>query len=384
MSIKNPAFELPMSPTNQLLVTAATAKSSEAIAAWSSWSNRQSVAVKAQREERAILPTVAWNLLGHAGEAEIAQATRARQKMATVNLRAVARLQSVFEVLGTNEMPTIVLKGGALLSSACYGDLAARRMSDLDVIVPADKAGAAMALLESRGQVRFESEHVSIRTVLSVMHAAAFQGSLGEVDLHWTLLHHTRSKSADDALFATAVAATLGSLQVLVPEPTQLAFHLLAHGRLPDLRWLVDSHHVIEQSVVDPERLAGIAQQRLYLRIVANNARRLALAIPSDKTEALAKATNALTPRRGDELHMEYSALFDRVPRARALGGFATRQLHARSGVREKAIFLRELSCYASGVQDVGGALSRLAQYATFNRHRPESPRSVQAKARLR
>ncbi len=374
-AVANPAFALDLSPRARLLVVAAGGVGSEAEAAWRRWLAMREAGQQLVAVERTLLATVAWNLHSVVPNEELERALEQRRNVAASNLVAVARFQRVLTILEANDVPSVLLKGGALLSSACYGDLAARRMADLDVLVPFDCADDAVAALEAGGQTRFGGE-VPLSTLRAVMHAAALQGPLGEVDLHWTLLHHSRSLAADRAVFDRARAATLGSVKVEVPDPTHLAFHLLAHGRLPDLRWLVDAHHVLRRGDVDSAYLAELAQERLYLRIVTENVNKLVGVLPGEATYALRDSLMRKRPHRGDALHTEYSSHTARAPRAASFVRFAFRQLSDRPGA-EKFSFIRELTCFATGSERLPEALRRMSGYAAFNRHRPQPVKSA-------
>lgn len=368
---KHPAFTTDLALSSELLIQAGAGGSDVAAAAWDRWQNLQQPGEGPAAAERMLLPTVAWNLQREVPSASLGRALESRRSAARSNLVAVAKLQHVLNALARTGVVPFVLKGGALLSSACYGDLAARRMSDLDLLVDPNDALRAIACLETAGQVRYEHNITPLRLVRSVMHAALLDGPLGEIDLHWTLLHHSRHAEADQRLRATAERAVLGTLDVLVPNSTQLAFHVLAHGRLPDLRWLVDIRHVLARGQVDVQELAEIARDRRYLCVVTANARILVQVLPSSATHELVSALEVLRPRPNDRLHTEHWDISSRTRRARSFASFARSQMGDRQG-KEKVEFLRDLTCFSAGTETMGKALGRMATYGLLKRRRTE------------
>lgn len=377
----NPAFLRQLSPSNALLVTAAGSTPESSALAWERWKSlfrndgTKTTLAAVSREEQTLLPTVAWNLRTCVDSAELTEALTARRRVAIANLLAVSRLQKVLTILEGEGIFPLLLKGGALLSSVCYDDLAARRMADFDLLVAPDDADAALRTLESHGQERFGREDFDLSTIRSVMHAAALQGPLGELDVHWTLLYHSRRLNADREVIQTATTATLGGLTVTTPEPSQLAFHLLAHARLPDLRWLVDINHLLRRSAVDPYRVAELARERLYLQIVRHNAKQLASALPNEATQTLVEAVHSTHPKRGDNLHMEFTDAREAGQRARALTHFAKTQLRAKSPT-ESVVFLRELSRFATGAPTTRVAVGRFVRYAVLRRTRADTTKA--------
>jgi hypothetical protein len=364
----------PLSASSVLLIRAAGADRDVAVESWTQWSAIEWPDGQPPGPERTLLPTVAWNLQAAVGQSDLKRALQSRRNVANANLLAVARLQKVLAILSEADVAAIVLKGGALLSSACYGDLAARRMADFDLLVAPEHVETALRVLGSAGQRRF-GDHISLSTLRSVMHAAALQGPLGELDLHWSLLPQSRNAEADRFMFSTAQPARLGTIALTVPSPTQLMFHVLAHGRFPDLRWLVDAVQVLKRGGVDPVELAEVARQRKHLRVVQVNAHHVHEMFRSPLTAALCAELDAAEPRRGDDLHLLFTDPGTRRSRAAALVRFADCQLSDRNGL-DRVRFLRELACFSTGVQSLGQAVSRLTRYAALNQRRPESPLS--------
>ncbi len=372
---RNPSFLRELTDSNRLLVAAAGESPERAAEAWKNWSAVNTSFDLVAVEERVLLATVAWNLQATVSREDLALALQVRRKVAASNLLAVSRLRVVLSILAETGITPLLLKGGALLSSACYDDLAARRMADFDLLVSREEADATLDALERNGQVRFGSDEFELRTIRSVMHAAALQGPLGELDIHWTLLHQSRIANADHEVLTTASKELLGGLTISVPAPEQLAFHLLAHGRLPDLRWLVDANHFVQRNRVDPGRVAELARDRLYLTVVRHNLALLVSVLPNARSHALLDAANAAKPKRGDQLHMEFTDAVEAGQRARALVHFASRQLRT-PGVSGRVEFVRELARFATGAPSAREAIRRLSNYALLGRTRADSTKA--------
>ena len=119
--------------------------------------------------------------------------------------RARPLLARIGEVTGR----TLVLKGGAMVSSAYYDDLGVRALLDLDVLVQRHSVEPLVdwALEHGWHIVKgFDRQDIYI-----VHHAIDLAyGNEGAVDLHWALLVQGRNPSRDSELLATLPAGAAG------------------------------------------------------------------------------------------------------------------------------------------------------------------------------
>lgn len=225
-------------------------------------------------------------------------------------------LGAVLKALADAGIPTLVVKGAAL-SFSCYRDLGARPMSDADVLVPIEKARAAVELLTATGwtskatplqgqraQQLLSRLGVTVRpreaaqcspVFIGVRHGHGFEKpGLAELDLHWRLDERVRTaadgEDADAAIWQRAVPITIAGVPTLTLDPTDQLLHVIAHGVhwniVPPWRWVADAAMIIKQedAPIDWPRLVEESLRRgvaLPLRDgLAYLARLLRLPIP--------------------------------------------------------------------------------------------------------
>ena len=154
--------------------------------------------------------------------------------------RARPLLARIGEVTGR----TLVLKGGAMISSAYHDDLGVRSLMDLDVLVGRHYVEPLVdwALEHGWHIVKgFDPEDVYI-----VHHAIDLAyGNEGAVDLHWGLLVQGRNPSRDRELLAKSRPARLGDVPIHVLSPTAQLFHTASHAKPMGVRHVVDAISII-------------------------------------------------------------------------------------------------------------------------------------------
>jgi len=154
--------------------------------------------------------------------------------------RARPLLARIGEVTGR----TLVLKGGAMISSAYHDDLGVRSLIDLDVLVDRNYVEPLVdwALEHGWHIVKgFDPEDVYI-----VHHAIDLAyGNEGAVDLHWGLLVQGRNPSRDRELLAKSRPARLGDVPIHVLSPTAQLFHTASHAKPVGIRHVVDAISII-------------------------------------------------------------------------------------------------------------------------------------------
>lgn len=156
-------------------------------------------------------------------------------------------LENIILLLAKTGLSVIPLKGAALVDTV-YGTVAVRPMFDIDILVRASQAGAAVALLEQGGYVRvmveprtgtlldYENEITLVQTG-----DTAFP-----VELHWSLIDSPYYQRVLDMewFWQTSVPAHIGqsATRFLGVEATllHLCAHLVLHHRGNGLLWLHD------------------------------------------------------------------------------------------------------------------------------------------------
>jgi hypothetical protein len=156
--------------------------------------------------------------------------------------RARPLLARIGEVTGR----TLVLKGGAMVSSAHYDDLGVRALLDLDVLVPRHSVEPLVdwALEHGWHIVKgFDPQDIYL-----VHHAIDLAyGNEGAVDLHWALLVQSRNPSREAELLARSRPAQLGDVPIHVLPPTAQLFHTASHAKPMGVRHIVDAVSIISQ-----------------------------------------------------------------------------------------------------------------------------------------
>ncbi len=219
------------------------------------------------RGSERLLPLVWWNLRQQGlegprleGLERHYQATRRRNE---ARLRELVELLEAFRADG---IPTLVLKGAALLASA-YADLGLRPMSDVDLLVPIERVAAASRTLEALG---WASESPVTAPMTRMVHALPFtQPTRIPVDLHWHVFEECCRAADDDDLWAAAVPVSIGGAATRILAPEDQVIQACVHGekwvRVPGVRWVADAVVVIRGGRVRWERLVAQAVRRRFV-----------------------------------------------------------------------------------------------------------------------
>jgi len=149
------------------------------------------------------------------------------------NTRMLHELRNILHALQAADIPVILLKG-ACLAEVVYGNIALRTMDDVDLLVkPADLA-RALDVLRTLGYVAahpFEIE--SERHLLQHMPPLSKRGGV-TLELHWTMVDPRHNLHFDDndleQVWSRATPVKIGDLQVLMPSPADLLWHLCLHA----------------------------------------------------------------------------------------------------------------------------------------------------------
>ena len=168
-------------------------------------------------------------------------------------VRELGRGLRLFDAAGVPAMP---LKG-VVLADRLYGDQSLRDCSDMDVLVPRERAREALGLLRADGyaaeftETFFESVLLRGHIEYTLMRR---EGSFEHVlDLHWGIGWSAEGdRRAADALWAKAHPVRLGDVPMWQMTPEweflTLAVHAARHGWRP-LKWLVDIHDYCGQTL---------------------------------------------------------------------------------------------------------------------------------------
>lgn len=179
------------------------------------------------------------------------------------NKRLTAAAGGVLDLLATRQIPAIVLKGLAY-NELVYRDSGLRPSWDFDLLVPWERAGEAIELLEAGGW-RFKQERLN--PAERIEHGATLARDGMELDLHWNLMREARNPEQDAIFWREAVPIALDGRETLALSPTHQLFYLLAiadrepHNRV---RYLLDLAFLIRQlgQEIDYQRVPAMLTER--------------------------------------------------------------------------------------------------------------------------
>jgi hypothetical protein len=179
----------------------------------------------------------------------------------------VAEATPALAALCDAAIPMLIVKGAAVVDRT-GGDLAGRPMDDIDVVVPAERARQAFAVLEGVGFVPDGGplSEGDTEALLLRRHALETVNAKGAaIDLHWHALAGCL-RAADERFWGGADVTTFGDVPCLVTNREDSMVHAIAHafGSRPDggLRWASDVA-VLSGSgrgAVDWDRFIGTAR----------------------------------------------------------------------------------------------------------------------------
>ena len=247
----------------QLLLRAALASPPVAIEAW----RQIGSAVELDALDlgsRRLLPLVWSNLRSHGVDVD-ALAGR-YQSARSANQALLAQLGELLRCLHDAGIPTVVLKGTALLVSA-YPDIGLRPMSDVDVLVPVGRVADASRTLEAQG---WRPSSPVTPVMLRLTHAAPFvHATRVSVDLHWHVFEECCQPDDDDELWEASAPVAIEGAMTRIPAPEDQLLHVCVHGekwvRVPGLRWVADAMALIRHSGIRWERLVDQAVRRRFV-----------------------------------------------------------------------------------------------------------------------
>jgi hypothetical protein len=178
-----------------------------------------------------------------------------------VNMGLLAELRALVSELDVRGIETVVLKGPLL--AKLFGGLDRRPFTDVDLLVPRERALEAWRVVEARG-------YAPTPAIASRWHARWIGCSNEQlfaipdrellVDLHWQLYiagYHFDQPQAE--LRQRLAATSLGGLAVRTLGPSDTLIFLLVHGAKHEweaLGWLADVAELVRSTRIDWELVA--------------------------------------------------------------------------------------------------------------------------------
>ena len=215
----------------------------EALAAWRHEVDIDDLDVASYR----LLPLL-WRRLSRLAQ-DVPDAERLRgvyRKSWTRSQVLLHRATPVVSALRDRDIPLLVLKGAAL-ARRYYGDVGARFMSDIDLLVPNHAAGEARTVLDALG---WRPGLALPDSYLDAIHALGYQDARGgDVDLHWHVLWECCGSDDDRELWADARPMEFCGHPVKTLSATDHLMQICAHGlrwsRPPAVHWAADAYLIV-------------------------------------------------------------------------------------------------------------------------------------------
>jgi hypothetical protein len=333
-------------PWHEVLVRAATADDDGAVRAWNRLRRDLTLAEILEDAPR-LLPAVARRVTrADPHHRDVADLRAIHRQVWATNTRILAASLPKVEMLSKAGFDPLVLKGGALVG-AVYGDLGARAMTDVDVIVRARDFDAALDALEAEGMTTTEDRTRTRR----MWHGIGLADGTAAVDLHH--LMSSWLPFDEEALWARSEQTEVLGHTIRVPAPADLFTHAVVHGVRPNdpvnLRWIVDAHSVAARRPdLDwaglVERLTGPAVP-LVLDATTYLVSRFSTPVPASVVSALSQRHVS----RGDAVMYRISVTGDLGPVAGRLPGLMSEWVRTRRGqglgaaIRDLPDFLAEM-----------------------------------------
>jgi hypothetical protein len=155
----------------------------------------------------------------------------------------------VLEAFRAADVPTLVLKGGALIST-CYRDPGLRQMVDFDVLVPPVQAAAAMHVLAETGWRHLPVTRSALGWLTRIPHIGPRED---ELDLHWDILRRFvepgGAESRTSTFWERSVPIEVAGASTRALAPADQLLHACVHGARWDssaqLRWIADATTIV-------------------------------------------------------------------------------------------------------------------------------------------
>lgn len=237
-----------------LLLRAALAEPSAALAAWSEFANADGLEQMDEASFR-LLPRVHQHLSSLKVDAPQAGKLRAVHRQAWCRNQIIFHgLADVLRTLRHAGIPTMVLKGVAL-SHEVYRDGGARPMRDADVLVATAEAARAHACLRDAGWRAADPLWTpETEAARRGRHAVSMKSPTGaELDLHWHPSYLARTADVNRGWWERARPTRVAGEPTLAPSVSDelvLAItHGLADNPIAAVRWVADAGLCLRQGV---------------------------------------------------------------------------------------------------------------------------------------
>lgn len=155
------------------------------------------------------------------------------QELATNrNREFIVELEHICHALNNEHIVPVVMKGGAALLDTIYSDPLTRIISDLDLLIPADRHADAVRIVKALG---FSEHRIKETDEYHDYHPLLKKDSPVIVELHRTVTvaEYTHILPAAELLH-DSLEHSLSQSRVRLPSPTHRVIHNIVHAHLQD------------------------------------------------------------------------------------------------------------------------------------------------------
>lgn len=251
--------------TTKLLIRAAALEGDAAITAWELATRELPAKVLAEHH---LAPSIYHNLVGigllhH----QLPELSEVYTRTWALNQRMTKQAKETLQILTEGGFECILLKGAALGISV-YGDIGARKLSDIDLLIRhRHRARVIQTLTLNRYQCVYSER--KLKAVLKHLHSAAFKNpGGGEIDVHWNLLRTSCWPDCDDVSWARAVEMDWQGSAALTLCDTDHLFHVIGHayateiyGQTASLIWIVDAALLIKRRKINWQQFEQLCME---------------------------------------------------------------------------------------------------------------------------
>lgn len=269
-----------------------------------------------------VSPLLYCNLRGHpAGTFADELLDKLAEQHKRNSRRALQALQATHELVRAGQGLRLIVMKGLDVAARAYGDLAARHVGDIDILVDPVQLDEALAILTAQGWDLEQPEilFAANRNILlrKHNHCLLIRERFPHMELHWRATHNPFEFPIDDWRALTLSKRSNIGIPGLNNEDLMiyLCLHAVRHG-WGRLKWLFDLPNVLETHDLDWPQLwrradqlgAGLAIQQGLLLAQKYCGIDLSLEIKSGFRYSInpAKWKAIYTFQQGPELWMEY------------------------------------------------------------------------------
>lgn len=180
--------------------------------------------------------------------------------------RALQALQATHELVRTGQGLRLIVLKGLDVAARAYGDLAARHVGDIDILVDPEKLDEAIKILEAQEWSLDQPEILSDATRKIVFrnlhHCILKRKRFPHIELHWRAMHNPfgfqigKSEAWDISTKSNLGIPGLNNEDLMI----YLCLHGVEHG-WGRLKWLLDLPNLLDTHDIDWPRLWQRADQ---------------------------------------------------------------------------------------------------------------------------